>query len=543
MASIIVKKNDIDLAVDSVVKTVTVYADRAIVTRSKKAACGPGVSRIVLSNLGANIDEQSVKASVDKEGARIVSTSLEKNRLFFFKQDEDEKTYARILDVLSRICEKADDKAVFSLENRMLSDLHEYIKGLVNALILAQENSIPKFKEALDFCGTLLAKNSDSLISANTETGILSRELDVLKARLERIRSLDSREQNNVIVVIESDKDFETEVVVEYAIAGASWRTSYDSKADTDAATVELSCFGEIAQSTGESWDKAIVVLSTSVSLNDVEIPSIYPVYAGGYAEKRKKDVVVRETAIKWLGDETVMDEDSEEPEGNLGGSVPEAVPEKERVTLDNKGVSYTFTITEPVDIPPDGRWHKGLIAKASLPADIFYETVPRLREYVYLRANVKNTLRMPLLPGSVHVYRNGTYMGKSSLAYVAPDEQLCLSFGIDEDLRVKRIVYRNISVPARGLALRNTREWGYWYILYNYKSRTERVRLKEGIYVSSIKEIDIRVEKDSTEGYVMDADGIVSWDIDLPHDPFEHTKLVLHYTLTAPKDFNVENL
>jgi uncharacterized protein (TIGR02231 family) len=545
MASIIIRKNEIDLAVNSKVKEVTVYSDRALVTRSRNVQCRTGENRIYFMNLGVNIDEQSIKASIANVRAHINSTSIEKNHLFFFRQEEDEKTYARILEVLATMCSRADDKSVFALENRMLFDLHEYIKNLLNALILAQENSIPKFKEALDFCESLLDKNTNLLVDNNNELENLSEEFGLLKEKLERIRSLDSKEQNNILIVVNADEALDADIEVTYAIAGASWKTSYDSKADTDAKTVELSLYGEIIQTTGEYWEKAMIVLSTSTSESDVAIPSIYPVYVGGYAEKRKKDLVIEETAIKTLADDVVaVERDEESPTDAPSGGEPEAVPAEEgRIRLEKKGVSYTFTILEPLDIPPDGRWHKGLIVRQALPAELFFETVPQLREYVYLRANVKNTLSLPMLPGVILVYRNGSYMGKSSIGYVAPDEPFCLSFGIDEDLRVKRIEYRNISTPARGLSTRNAREWEYRYILYNYKKNIERVKLREGIYVSSIKEIDVQIAGDSTQGYSMDAEGIVSWDIDLPHDPFEHTKLVLHYTLSAPKDFNLGHI
>jgi uncharacterized protein (TIGR02231 family) len=547
MASIIIRKNEVDLSVNSLVKEVSVYSNRAIVTRTRTVRCTPGENRIYFSNLGTNIDEQSIKASVDARGAHIVSTSIEKNYLFFFREDEDEKTYGRILEVLTRLCEYADDKSVFALENRIISDLREYIKNLLNPLILAQENSIPKFKEALDFCESIIAKNTAGILSVASEAGKLAIEYGILKEKLAAIRSLDSREQTNILIIVNVDTELETGIDAGYTIAGASWKTSYDTKADTDAKTVELSCYGEIVQSTGESWEKAKVVLSTSDASSDVAIPKIYPVYLGGYPEKRKKDVMVEETAIKHLADDAIagasLDADEEsEPDFGAGG---ETIPgiEEGRVTSEKKGVSYSFTLAGLLDIPSDGKSHKGLITKVASPAEIYYETVPQLREYVYLKANVKNTLTLPLLPGNVFVFRNGSYMGKSVLGYVAPGEQFPLSFGIDDDLRVKRIVYKDLSIPARGLSARNAREWEFGYILYNYRKKPERVKLKEAIYVSSIKEIEVEILSDTTEGYSIDDNGIVSWDIDLPNDPFNHRYFVLRYTLSAPRDFDIGRL
>jgi uncharacterized protein (TIGR02231 family) len=183
------------------------------------------------------------------------------------------------------------------------------------------------------------------------------------------------------------------------------------------------------------------------------------------------------------------------------------------------------------------------LIVKALLPGSLFYETIPQLAEFVYLKAKLENTLAFPLLPGSVLVFRNESYMGKSAIKYTAPGEPFCLSFGIDDDLKVRRIEHANITRPAKGLSNKNTREWEYHYILYNYKKIPERVSLCEGIYVSELKEVNVTICDDTTEGYSVDPDGILSWESGLSPDPFDHKKYILRYTITAPKDFNLDGL
>jgi uncharacterized protein (TIGR02231 family) len=544
MASMIIKKNEIDLSLNSSVSEVTIFSDRALVTRAQRARCMKGENKISFSNLGSGIDEQSIKASVASDHVHITSTSLERNHLFFFREEEDESTYRRILEVLTRMCRITDDSSIYALENRMLADLHEYIRNLLNPLILAQENSIPKFKEALDFCESLLNKNAGSLIDSKTEMMRLIEEYDILKTELGRIRNLDKKEQNNIAIMVSADDETDADVELTYTIGGASWKTSYDAKADTRAKSVELSCYGEIMQATGEIWEKTKIILSTSVSETSARIPEIYPAYMGGNLQKRKKDIVIDETEIKDLREEGAFPEgENAAPPEDAGVEAADAALAEGRIQTAKKGVAYTFTIAGKLDIPPDGRWHKGLIMRSTVPAQLFYDTVPRLKEFVYLRADLKNTLSIPLLPGSILVYRNGSYMGRSALKYVAPDEPFYLSFGIDDDLRIKRIEYRNTLIPAHGLTNRNVKEWEYHYILYNYKQNKERVKIREAIYVSSIKEIEVSLSKETTDGYVMDKEGVVSWDIELPHDPFDHKKLVLRYSLSAPKDFNIENL
>jgi len=477
---------------------------------------------------------------LEMKGIRIASISLERNQLYFFKEEENEKTYLRIIEILGSLCRLLDEKTVFALENTLLKDLLEYIQSLLNALILSQENSIPKFKEALDFCETFLAKNAGSLVDNARESERLYEEYCLLKDELARIRSLDTREQNNIVVMLESESDIVCELAISYALPGASWSTSYDTKADTGTKKVELSYFGEITQATGENWDNAKIVLSTTISETDANIPNIYPVYLSGYVEKRSKELGIEMKDIKNIPDAVNPDNIVGEESGGPQDEEKDTSREEGRIVIEKKGVSYTFSIQEPLSIPPDGRAHKGLIAKAELPVELFYETVPRIREYVYLRANSRNTLDLPLLPGKVFVYRNGSYMGRSTLKYTAPDESFVLSFGIDDDLRVKRIEHMNVFIPAKGLSNRNTKEWEYQFILYNHKDKDQRVRLREGIYVSSLKEVELKIANDTSAEYSLDKDGVVCWDIDLPKNAREHIKRKLHYSLSAPKDFDI---
>jgi uncharacterized protein (TIGR02231 family) len=207
---------------------------------------------------------------------------------------------------------------------------------------------------------------------------------------------------------------------------------------------------------------------------------------------------------------------------------------------VEKKGVSHTFAVATRCDIPSDGRWHRFLILKTKFPSELCYETIPELMEYVYLKATQKNETGLPFLPGKIAVFRNESYMGTSMMSYTAQGEEFHLSFGIDEDLKVKRIRYSATVKEAKGLSNKHLMDWEYHFILYNYKNKAQKVILKEGVYVSELKEVTVRILNDTSAAYTMNNDGILSWNVELPPDPFQHKKYVLHYTLTAPKNFDL---
>jgi uncharacterized protein (TIGR02231 family) len=537
MANIIVKKDDIDLTVNSRAKEVIIYSDKAEVKRVQNVKLEKGETTIVFSNLGAGIDEQSIKSSCAASNVKILSTTLNINNLYFFRQEENEKVYNQICDCLRDIIGSLDEKTIYALENYNTTDLRDYIKKLLNDIILTQENSITKLNEALAFLEKKYNENTLLIIAANEKLRTLHEKRALLEEKLDAIRALDKKVQNNIEVTLYAEKPCTPEVEVSYILPGISWRPSYDAKLSREKKELELSYYGEISQRTGENWEGVSVVLSTSEAEVLVEIPKLYPVYISGYEEKRKRQLIVEKRISRELKGEVEEELEEEEP---VKETLPAGPQEDRRIEVIKKGVSHTFTVAAACDIPSDGRWHRFLILKTGFECHLCYETIPELMEYIYLKATQKNETGLPFLPGKIAIFRNESYMGTSHMNYTARGEEFHLSFGIDEDVKVRRIQHTAAAKEARGLSTKHVMEWEYHFILYNYKKEVQNVILKEGVYVSELKEVTVKILKDTSPDYTINNDGIVSWDVELPPDPFQHKKFVLHYTLTAPKSFDL---
>jgi uncharacterized protein (TIGR02231 family) len=540
MANILIKKQEIDLNTNSKTCQVTIFSDRAQVTRSQQVQLKQGENTVVFTNLGTGIVEQTIKPAVESKALKITSTTLENHTLYFFKQAEHQKNYNQIISSLKEIITILDRKTAFALENHLISDLRDYIKSALNDIILEQDISIPRLKQALQFLDKLIQDNTTQVLNLNEQYYKLDEQLGILKQELAVIRELDKRTQDNIVVTIMADKAQQVEVKISYIITGAAWKTSYDTAIDTDTGDVELSYFGEVVQKTGEQWQDVKVVLSTTVSEESIEIPRLYPVYLDGYVEKHKREVVVERKVTRDLKDEGEQEELELDEDITTGAQEAER---DQRVAIEKKAATYTFSISKPSTIPPDGRYHRLLILKENYKADTFYETVPELLEYVYLKATINNNTDMPLLPGRVMVYRNGSYMGRSKLDYIAPTEEFAISFGIDEDLRVKRIVMKSYYEKAKGLNLKNLREYKYKYLLFNYKGQATTVKLKEIVHVSEISKVKVKIEEDTTKDYELNDDGIICWQAKLPSKQSGYKEYILHYTIQSPKSFSLDSV
>ena len=528
MANILIKREDIILKANSLPIEIMVYSDRAQVTRRQEVELKKGENTIEFTNLGVGIEEQTIKVNVASKSVRVNSATLEQNYLYFFKEALHEKKYNELITVLKKVITLIDNKTAYALENYLISDLRNYMRIALNDIMLEQDVSITRLREALEYLENLLNENVNQVLSINKSYSELIEKLSFLRQEINEIRELDKKIQNNIILTLVSNNALKIKAEISYIVPNVSWKTSYDALLNVESGDVELGYYGEIMQKTGEDWQNVRVMLSTSVVEGSVEIPKIYPVYLSGFVQKREKTLVVTETATKELKNEEEADEEGEAPEI------------EQRVEVSQKGAAHTFTIEMPCDIPPDGRYHRSLILRKSFRAETYYETVPELMEFIYLKTAIKNNTDLPLLPGKVMVYRNSSYMGNTKLAYIATGEELAISFGIDDDLRIKRIVLISSFKKAKGLSLKNKREYKYQYKLYNYKTKTEKVILKERVHVSEIGNVRVAIKENTTKGYKKDKEGIVSWEIEVPPHKFDYKEVILHYTLTAPKSFNL---
>ncbi len=529
MAPILYERGDLDAKPNSILKQVIVYRGRAQVFRSLRSTLAPGMQEITFTALGREIEEDNIKASLSDARARIISVTLVKKDLYFFNRAENEKTYGEVVDCLKELIALADRKTILAVEAGLIAELRAYLERALNGVLLEQDVAVTRLREALDFLRGLLDRNRDDAVASESVLSKAVERYQRLSAALERIRAFDRKVVHEIRLDVESPVKAEAEAEVSYTLGGASWSTSYDA-ALSGGGDLVLSVYGEIAQAGGEDWENARIILSSAETETGIDIPAIHPLGLSGRAEKVSQDIVA--------ADEDVSDLTPEGGEGQVPRQLePDAGAEK-------RGTAYVFTLPRAETIPCDGKTHRLLIRRDALRPALCFETAPALMEYVYLKAEFANAAEAPLLPGPAAVFRNGSYIGRTEVCYTAPGERCALSFGIDLDIKVKRIVLREGWEPPRGAGLmRQRRESVIRYILSTYKDRPVTVTLKEAVPVSEVEKIKVRIEDDTSPGYELDRDGIVVFKKEIPPGKLEHTPLLLHYSTEAPKSMDLQGI
>src|SRR6185295_3877988 len=266
-----------DLA--SIIDAVTVFPDRARVTRRARATLEPGQHRLEISGLPMSLVGDSVRASGHGTArARLLGVSLHIQQFLDTPAEAARELEAKIqtvLDADSDLASRAEglDKAQKALDG-LAAQSEVFARGL------ALRNRSPADQGAVfDF----LAERGRSLQAETLAVGRkrreLAKELDRLKRELAHLQAARPRQRYTATVEVEVLSAGELEVELTYAVQPARWQPLYDLRLAGEELTVTY--LAEVSQSTGEDWPSVALTLSTARPSLSLVIPELEPWYVG----------------------------------------------------------------------------------------------------------------------------------------------------------------------------------------------------------------------------------------------------------------------
>ena len=122
------------------------------------------------------------------------------------------------------------------------------------------------------------------------------------------------------------------------------------------------------------------------------------------------------------------------------------------------------------MDVPSDGAPHKVPIDAQKLKVKFDYVAVPKLKEMMFLRGSLKNTLPYPLLPGNADLFIMQDFVGTTQLPHVAANDEAKMYFGEDRQIKV---TYEQVKREKIGAG---------------FLSKTEKLRLAYKITVQNLR-------------------------------------------------------
>lgn len=508
------------------VSAVSVFTDRAVVTRTGTAKLEKGKNEIVFAGVPADVDLRSIRAGARvPAGVKILGVSWERRVERVAKSGKIAEAESRRRELVHRetelFAERDAQRARLDLARDARRSLLESV-GEQGAARAGEDASAQPWESELAALTKLENEAREKLFE--TENALVAIDSEIGDAQWwvgDAFGSADARRSVALVVTLEAERAGEAEISVAYTTRAARWKPRYSARLDRAAGTVDFSYDGEISQNTGEDWKGVALTLSTAQPQVSALPPRVRRIelYGESLADPRARRIVATEEAVP-----------AAEPSANFADAAP-ADEDRALSRVREQGAVVNFELRGAHDVPSGKAAPRVSIARATLAdVELRAEAAPRLRAGVYLRATAKNETPCPILPGELSLFRDGAFIGGSSLKFVPVGGEIAFFAGTEdglsaafEELPPFRATHGSLKASFSGKS--STEAAGDVYTLANLTGTPRKVRLRSQIKVSEVDDVKISLLETpyehvpaTTPGFTLEKDtGMIFWDVSVP--------------------------
>ncbi|MCC7359045.1 MAG: mucoidy inhibitor MuiA family protein [Anaerolineales bacterium] len=525
-------------AIPTQVTAVTVFPDRARVTRSGGLPLQPGLQRLEVTTLPLGLLPDSVRAGGRGTArAKLLGVAT---RLEHFVDTPVEAARA-----LERRIEEAEDAdtallgqiAVVEKEQKYLDALAA--QSEVFARGLALRDRTPDQQSAIfDFVSRRSQRLQAEQAAFNKQRRDLAKALDRLRRELKTIQSARPKQRYVAVVELEVEAAGDFELELTYVVTGANWQPLYDLR--LGAAGLDLSYLGQVTQNTGEDWPGAKLTLSTARPSLTLTIPELDPWYL------RPRPPLAPVAARAKAGGPQQMVAAAPAPAARPAAEAAPQPQAMEHFAVDDAvvsaaGASLTYALPGAADVPGNGEPRKVTIASLRLVPELTYITAPKLEALCYRRAEIKNTSAYSFLAGPAQLFEGDEYLGATALEFVAPGQTFELVLGADERLRVERELAARDVDKAFILGDRRRIRYAYTITLENLRDTPQAVVVLDQIPVARDEQIKVKLDAADPKPAEQSELNILEWKLTL--DRGAKQTLRFDFTVEHPRAMDVIGL
>ncbi|MFI9639312.1 DUF4139 domain-containing protein [Micromonospora sp. NPDC051925] len=472
--------------IEAPVVAVTVYPDRARVTRRGNVRLAAGEHRVRIAPLPLGLRRDSLRVG-GGGAATVLGVDVATWRRARSVDGQVREREQRARELADELAEVDDAAEVETQRRQFLARLADRAGGTYARTLAAGETGPA---DVATFADSVAAQLADS---HRRRRGLARRRTDLTEesAALERqLAAVNGKREPDrlaaeVTVAVETD-DAVLDLELTYLVDGARWQSSYDLRLVDDAMTVTW--FGLVTQDTGEDWPECVLQLSTARPAAVAGVPELSPWYL---------DRVRPTPAMAALPAASFGAPPPPAPGAAAGGGMARsAAPRpsmRESVAAVEQGVTAaTYRPSRPVAVPADGSAYRAVIAVLDLPVRLDHVTVPLRVPEAHLRATVRNTSAHTLLPGPAAVFHGADFVAATRLPVWAPGEETELALGVDDRVRVERKLGRRADTRAT-LGSTRRRDVEYRISVGNHTPRPTTVEVRDQLPVSRDEAVVVR--------------------------------------------------
>lgn len=518
----------------SKITEVTVFLQSAQITREAQVRLSKGENLIQFSGLASGIDPKSIQAAAPN----IVLINSVYHEINYQKGIAAPANVKRLQDSLKLV----DDRlARIGKENLVLDQ--EKAMVLQNQSIAGKETglSIDELRKTADFFRSRLTDINQTALKNKQETRTLHQTKNRLNRQLQEWNQRINQPSNDIFVKLNSDYERTVTLAIRFLVQDAGWIPRYDLRAKDTQGPIQLDYRADVYQNTGIDWKQVKLTLSSGNPNQGGTKPelqqwNLYP-YVPGYATTGS----ISTRDYKNVESDKKSKDNYQDQSG--GGLETETLTLADYTTVKVGAVTAEFAISIKQDVPTGASGHNRLqqvnIQESELPAIYQHFAVPKLDKDAFLVARVTDWEALQLLPGSVNIFFEGTYIAESYLDPGSTRDTLDFSLGRDKKVIVQRELMKDYNKRST-IGFNRERTFGYEITVRNTKNSAVHLVLNDQLPISQDDKITVKVIEISGARHD-ETTGKLTWELDL--QPSETKKLKLIFSVKHPKNSTVPGI
>jgi uncharacterized protein (TIGR02231 family) len=528
---LMVKADDNKIPIKSEIKTVTVFLSGAQVARTASATLPIGQSILIFEGLSQYVNPNSIQVKGTGDFTILSVTS----QMDYMKTQEKPKEVIVLEDSLDSYNTQLDYQ-------QSLLDIYKEEKDM----IIANQSiggttvgvKVEELKAAADFFRTRLSDIKTKELAANAK---IKKIKDAITQVTQQQKHLSAKPipTSKIIVVVTSKTSTDATFEISYTVTKAGWTPFYDLRATDTNSPIALSYHANISQTTGEDWKNVKIKLSTGNPQQNGTKPSINPWYLHIKNESNASNEIINVNSANssaLMSGSTAKKHQSQDAniiDNSPDTDNPPATTAADYTTVNTNTTNFEFDISLPYTINSDGKTTIVEIQNLILPATYQYYCAPKLDPTAFLLAQITGWEDYNLLSGSINLYFEGTYVGKSNLDVKNTKDTLDFSLGRDENIVIERKKQKEYN-SSKFLGENRNESFAWEINVRNKKKTPVTIVVEDQIPLSTDKQIEI--EKEETSNAKFDEiTGILSWKLNLKSAETQSIKF--SYSVKYPKD------
>ena len=563
------------------ITAVTVYTNRARITRSANIDLEQGETTLVLSGLPEVMDADSVRVSGKGAGITIRGVDV--------KPDVQEESVSK-KSLQQTFNDLRKQAKVLEHELQTLDEKIDYYKSLKKqasedsgTALLKDETSFERVTAIADYIQEQLKTAYAQHRETGYQWGALNDQIKAIQIRMADDQPQETKRGQAIHIAVEAETAMTFTYEIDYLVQNAFWKPLYDVRLLEDK-SVELTYMARITQETGEDWQEVALSLSTARPALQSHLPKLgawyvgatyneaYPNRYGTVSRFQRLNLEIRDEVNSLQDTIDAMEQATEQqpyapsydtdddyegevfygterrrrvlnPVGAAAGlvgamtSAAKSVMPQDRaanvsqtsIAPNTSGAIVTYTVGTPVSIPGNGEPHKTTIVITGLKAELDYLTAPRLAPEAYLRATITNTSDYTILPGEASVFHENDFVGKTQLITIAPNDEFKVQLGVDDRIKIEReLIKRDTS--SRFIGTMAQTNFQYVIKLKNLLPEKAKVTVQDQFPVSKSSKINVKLDSVSPKPKDESDLHILTWELEL--EPQQEQTINLAFTV-----------